>query len=264
MFLEYRLLIFMLFSQDAEKDGLVFLLPNKKLKIPAITFHQVSKKLNSLRLPDFNVIVRLQHTLSSDQNEALILHVLVLRLWSIYQKLLSKEIVEEGSNGYCQLSELVPLRENQTDQYIEFRPIFGVGLAPYRIEKEYWGIFEKTSNLKLLNCIAIHNMSGAQFADGILLTIPPIFVQSKQERVSRENEISGMQSAIIEKGLVKKEHAKVKAGNVEGHIFILETDAHRRTDEVYEDNEIVITSETRTKVFGGLLGAIKLFSIGRV
>ncbi|CAJ0839357.1 9746_t:CDS:2 [Entrophospora sp. SA101] len=92
-----------------------------------------------------------ENTLSSDENEALTLSVMVFRLWGLYCKSISDKKVTEGQRGKCKVSELVPL-EGQSYKYIEFQP----------------------------KCIAFHNLPNASFSDGIMMTNPPIFIQDKQ------------------------------------------------------------------------------------
>jgi hypothetical protein len=94
-------------------------------------------------------------------------------------------------------------------------------------------------------CIAYHNLQGAEFADSFLLTNPPILIQDKQLVVSRKKLMDGYQPIMLTKGLVKEEHDK--CGNVGSHIFLFVTDAKNRLDE------IVITIENKNDLFGGLL-----------
>ena len=73
----------------------------------------------------------------------------------------------------------------------------------------------------------------------------------KQLVVSRKKLMDGYQPIILTKGLVKEEHDKCR--NVGSHIFLFVTDAKNRLDEIYEEDEIVITIENKNDLFGGLI-----------
>ncbi|CAI2195987.1 1794_t:CDS:2, partial [Funneliformis geosporum] len=242
--------------QDLEIDELIFL--NKdKLVLPFVTLQQVYHYFDHNKLPAIKLLQFVENTLSSDENEALTLSTMVFRLWGIYYKSISDKKIIEGQRGNCWLSDLVPLRKGQSDKFIEFEPKFVVHSTPYRVDKDYWIQFFN-NYLKELNkkCIAFHNLPNASFSDGIIITDPPIFIQDKQEVISRKKEIIGHLPNIRGKGVVKFEHQKVLDANVGKHIFVFITDAHARNDETYYNNEVVITS-------GDILAKMKLYSIGR-
>jgi len=260
---------------DAEKNGLVYVVNatnaandnKKKLKLPALTFHQISHLLSPTNFPNFKLIGSLDHVLSPDQNESYALQILVLRLFGIYRRLFRDGITPTNGLYSCQLSDLIPvLRDGQPNPRIGFPAKFALNSAPYLINKKSWNDFDDRNNnfRSLSDTIAIHNLQNASFADGILLTTPLIFIQSKQQVTSRQRQIQGYSGNILEKGLVKNEHKKVTDANVGEHIFVLETDAHATADETYLDNEVVVTSDNRERFFGETLSQIKLFSIGRV
>ncbi|PKK57835.1 hypothetical protein RhiirC2_763763, partial [Rhizophagus irregularis] len=230
-----------------EKEELVFLEGNrkKKLKIPFLTLHEIFSSRNTSIIPPIKVLDTLSNALSPDQNEHLTISVIMFRLWAIYQRL-----IERGSIGSCtcMLSQLIPLRENQQDKLLEFEPVFSVQSTNKKIEQKNWKEFIKNRSSE---CIAYHNLQGAEFADSFLLTNPPILIQDKQLVVSRKKLMDGYQPIMLTKGLVKEEHDKCK--NVGSHIFLFVTDAKKRPDEIYEENEIVITIENKNDLFGGLL-----------
>ncbi|CAB4391229.1 unnamed protein product [Rhizophagus irregularis] len=233
--------------EDMEKDELVFLEGNrkKKLKIPFLTLHEIFSSRNTSVIPPIKVLDTLSNALSPDQNEHLTISVIMFRLWAIYQRL-----IEEGSIGLCtcKLSQLIPLRENQNDELLEFEPVFSVQSTNKKIEQKNWREFIKNRSSE---CIAYHNLQGAEFADSFVLTKPPILIQDKQLVVSRKKLMDGYQPIMLTKGLVKEEHDKCR--NVGPHIFLFVTDAKKRLDEIYEEDEIVITIENKNDLFGGLL-----------
>lgn len=244
-------------------DELIFL-NKKKLVLPFLTLQQVYHNLDQSKLPAIKLLHSVENTLSSDENEALTLSVMVFRLWGLYCKSISDKKVTEGQRGKCRLSELVPL-EGRSDKYIEFEPKFVVHSTPYRVDKDHWNqFFNDYSKEFKERCIAFHNLPNASFSDGIMMTNPPIFIQDKQEVISRKKEMIGCSSPnILGKGVVKSEHKKVLDANVGEHIFIFITDAHARDDESYDCNEIVITSENREDFYGDILAKMKLYCIGR-
>ncbi|UZN99352.1 uncharacterized protein OCT59_000630 [Rhizophagus irregularis] len=233
--------------EDLEKDELVFLEGNrkKKLKIPFLTLHEIFSSRNTSVIPPIKVLDTLSNALSPDQNEHLTISVIMFRLWAIYQRL-----IEKGSIGLCtcKLSQLIPLRENQNDELLEFEPVFSVQSTNKKIEQKNWREFIKHRSSE---CIAYHNLQGAEFADSFVLTNPPILIQDKQLVVSRKKLMDGYQPIMLTKGLVKEEHDKCR--NVGPHIFLFVTDAKKRLDEIYEEDELVITIENKNDLFGGLL-----------
>ncbi|CAG8483013.1 21464_t:CDS:2, partial [Dentiscutata erythropus] len=92
-----------------------------------------------------------------------------------------------------------------------------------------------------------------------LLTDPPILIRGRQQIVSHQKIIDGHSPNILEKDLVKKEHDKCK--KVGKHIFVLVTDSKKCMNEVYDENEIVITEEGKKKIFGDLLTLRALYCI---
>lgn len=226
------------------------------------------KSLNPAALPLFIPLRNPDNTLSPDQNEHLTLSILTFRLWMCYQKaILNKDIII-GDNGRCLLSDIVPVRPNQTNPLITFRPLFAIGETKVKVDKA--GYFSFIQGYlaggipEYKNCIAFLNLTGAKFADGIILTTPRIFTQDKGSVASRRNVLDFKSELMLPKGLVREEHRKVEdVIGEEEHIFILVTDFKSRTDgETYEDNEVVITSNDK-RFFGEELARIKLHSAAR-
>ena len=91
-------------------------------------------------IPPIKVLDTLSNALSPDQNEHLTISVIMFRLWAIHQKL-----IEKGSIGLCtcNLSQLIPLRENQNDVRLEFEPLFLVQSTYRKIEPKNWQDFIK-------------------------------------------------------------------------------------------------------------------------
>lgn len=118
----------------------------------------------------------------------------MFRLWAIYQKLIEKGSIDPCT---CKLSQLIPLRENQEDEILEFEPVFSVQSINKKIEQKNWKEFIENRSSA---CIVYHNLQGAKFADSFLLTNPPILIQDKQLVVRRKKLMDGYQPIMLTKG----------------------------------------------------------------
>ena len=261
--------------QDFEKAELIFL-ENKKLKIPFLTVNQIIHQLDPKTLPIPRPLRALDNFISPDQNEELSLLVIMFRLWGFYYKSIQNAVKEAINNGTgidtrCRLGNILPIRHQQSNPFIKFMPSFGVRQTPHQINDSLtWQKFEEGYHSDLEHGpddlevgIAFQNLPGAQFADGIIMTDPPIFIQDKLEVQSRRKEATNYSPNILDKDLVEVEHKKVTDAYDGNHIFVFVTDAHARSDEKYKDNVVVITSETRSDFYGNILAQRKLYSIER-
>ncbi|CAG8715205.1 363_t:CDS:2, partial [Funneliformis caledonium] len=126
--------------EDLEKDELIFLEGNhkKKIKLPFLILHEIFSSCNTSIILQIKILDTLSNALSPDQNEHLTISVIMFRLWAIYQR-----AIEIGSiDPYkCMLSQLIPLRKNQKDISLEFKPKFLVQLTNKKIDQKNWKDF---------------------------------------------------------------------------------------------------------------------------
>ncbi|CAG8500390.1 3502_t:CDS:2 [Ambispora gerdemannii] len=175
--------------EGLEKEELIFLdgNENKRLKLPFLTLHENYSHRNLDALPPIRVIEFLDNVILLDQNKRLTISVLVFRLWVIYQRSIAKGAIDTCK---CMLSQLVPLRLGQKDMSLKLLPVFTIRSTECRSTKT----IERNLLVRLnRHRNAYHNLQKRPFVDSFLLT-EPIFIQNKQQVVSRKKVIAGHSS----------------------------------------------------------------------
>jgi hypothetical protein len=243
-----------------EKKDMLFLDGNDKIKLPFITLANVYGILNNKHFPKIQLLDSLDSALSWEQAEYLTLAVIVFKLWGIHRRLVNTGKIRENGQGYCQLSELVPLRKDQDDVSINFRPWFVIRQTDHQIKKGSWSTFYRDARMQLTKgvteCIAFRNRKGASFPDTFLITDPVIFIQEKSSLTSNKDAAEGGSGVILPPKLLKEERDKCPDNSK--HIFILSTDYRKRDDQEFKPNDVLITRENRKAMYGELLTLRKL------
>src|SRR5262249_37758102 len=143
----------------------------------------------------------LDSALSWEQAERLTLSVIVFKLWGIHRRLINTGKIKEDGQGYCYLSELVPLREDQKDILIKFKPWFVIRPPEYQVKKHGWHKFYGEAYCQLTDrvfeCMAFYNCKSAPFPDTFLITDPLIFIQEKLSLISNTKVIEGHSALIL-------------------------------------------------------------------
>ncbi|CAG8565893.1 13138_t:CDS:2 [Funneliformis caledonium] len=251
--------------EELEKKDMLFLDGDSKIKLPFITLAHLYGLLNPNHIAKVRLLDSLDSALSWGQAEYLTLSVIVFKLWAIHRRLVTEGEIKENDEGYCQLSELVPLRENQSDIRIRFPPWFVIRKTEHRVNKESWQSFylnaRSQSTNEVLYCMAFLNCNGAQFPDTFLTTKPPIFVQEKSSQTSNKNAVEGKSALMFPSYLLKTE--RDKCPDEREYIFIISTDYKERGDVGLgpKNNEVLITRENRKAMFGELLTLRKLYCL---
>lgn len=241
---------------DMEKEGLVFLQPESGVGlficvIPFITLYWATKRADIVvQIP---LLQNMTSYVSSDESENNSLHIMMAKLWGLVQK----NNLTPDRDGHCevQLSEILPLRQGQTDIAIKFRPVFSIKSSEKRIEMGNYSDYKNVSG-----CMAFLNAKGASFADAIIFSNPMIGIQEKQSITAKKRKISGKQPDSIHGNLFKDERAKFP----ETGVFVLIADANQGSDINFGDRDIFIDSENFAKFAGPLIALRKLYCLNQL
>ncbi|CAG8568615.1 6571_t:CDS:2 [Funneliformis mosseae] len=155
---------------ELEKKDMLFLDGDSKIKLPFITLAHLYGLLNPNRIAKVRLLDSLDSALSWGQAEYLTLSVIVFKLWAIHRRLVTEGEIKENDEGYCQLSELVPLRENQSDIHIRFPPWFVIRKTEHRVNKESWQSFYLNARSQSTNENAVESKSALMFPSYLLKT----------------------------------------------------------------------------------------------
>lgn len=241
---------------DLEKDGFLFLQPIDDMSdmyfcvVPFITLHwAIYNSIPNVQLPFLN---DLTGYFSSDESENNSLHIMMAKLWGLFHK----NNLFPDSRGLCKvmLSEILPLRQEQEDIEVMFRPVFSIKSAEQRIEMQNYGKFNNVPK-----CIAFLNAKGASFPDSIIFSAPMIGIQEKQSIIAKKRSIIGNSAKIINDELFQKERAKFPSGE----IFVLIADA-TSGDVKFGDRDIFIDTESFASFAGPLMALRKLHSLNQL
>lgn len=239
---------------DLEKIGLVFLqyVPQTRqyiCTVPFITLYWAINYSNTnISIP---FLKDLKSYFSPDESENNTLHIMMAKLWGLSRK----DNLRQDILGYCtvQLSELVPLREGQSDIDIKFRPLFTILTSEERIKtRSKW----HQSNTK---CIAFLNAKGAPFVDSVIVSKPRIGIQEKQGVLDKKRNVDGFKPSTFSDAAFKIERGKFSKSDV----FILVTDANAGKIDLGK-LDVIIDCSSFAEFAGPLLALRKLFSINEL
>jgi hypothetical protein len=221
------------------------------LEIPFITLHLLYLRSKSVNFTDVTFLSSLDSYISSEECDLSSLCIIMFRLWSYHQ--ISGNFKQVGPNFKVKASSLFPLRPNQPDIAISYRPNFLIKQPPYQITIKNFEKFNKS--LQPNDAIAYINLPGAPYGDAIIFTDPPIVLQEKQSIVSRQNIFKSRKPKLMGLNVFNTERAKVQ----KEAIFVFVTDDRARNDLELSDNDILISSgsETDYHKFAGKLLALR-------
>ncbi|KAJ3057580.1 hypothetical protein HK097_000047 [Rhizophlyctis rosea] len=238
--------------EELEQKDVIFLDGQNRMHLPFVHLHFLYAKKRSRTMPRIRALESLDNDLSSDQNEGLTAAIVAFRLWAV--------IGGQSGSGMCKLSDLMRLRPGQTDIDItvNHRTSFEVKQCPKQVTSSNWAEFYATRTTAAT--LVYKNAASASFADSFILSNPPILIQDKQVRKSREAAIAGRATSIVPSGMLKAEHDKCRG--IGKHIFVFVTDDRQRMTETLDDDEVVVDVNDMGELFGHFLAFRKAFSIG--
>jgi len=165
-------------------------------------------------------------------------------------------------NTTFKLSELFPLHANATDSEFMIPTSFRYMQIDKKVSENHQQFTAHIKHLKSKGFCAAVGYGSEHFVDSWLYVYPKdstdhyiFYIQSKRRRDLGSKATPGTDV----KESVETEHAKCKflPGR---HIFIFITDDHARKQGDFSANEIVITSENHSQIYGNLIALRKSYA----
>ena len=147
----------------------------------------------------------------------------------------------------------MPLRPDQPDVCIKFRPLFTIYTSAKQIHRRSKWFLMHTK------CIAFLNAKGAPFVDSVIVSRPKIGIQEKQGVLDKKRTVDGFQPSTFSDAAFKVERKKFTMND----IFILITDA-RASEIALGKLDVVIDFSSFVPFAGPLLAFRKLFSLNEL